>query len=273
MRSMLPFSIAVSTFGFFLIAAFAIHVDGSVEAVALRKPLVGSIFVAVCCVGIVLSVSPRKCPEPLGHKKRIETAASSSQTSNMLVTTKGHHYNCGKFSAHTIRIGGHEFCAACAGLLVGGVAALLGAVLYFFVGWESQQIGLPIVLVGAIAMVFGFLQLEFRGFARLILNTLFVIGAYLILVGMDQLTESLFIDLFSNVLIVFWLFTRILLSQWDHWRTCKKCLTPCEIRSKRKMGSISSAHSVQCTDHNQYSKDYYCERPHVHSLFDYSSLL
>ncbi len=247
-RLMLPFSEAVSAFGFFTVLALAACSTKSTETVTWRKPVVGSIFALICLLGIVLAVSPRKCSETFGHQRRTEAAASSPQTSNLPNTIKGHHYACGKFSAHTMRVKGHVLCAACTGLFLGDLGGLFGTILYFFAGWEPWRIGFLVVVIGVVAMILGFLQLKFGGFARLILNVFFVLGAFLILAGLDGLIGSLFVDLFSIVLIVFWLFTRILLSQWDHWRICKTCLIPCEIRGKRKAGLISSAHSVEGAD-------------------------
>jgi len=257
-----PFSIVVSAFGFFTILFLALHGASSTETVTWRKPVIGSIFALICFFGIIGSLSPRKCSETFGHQRRMDTAASSPQTPNLTVSTKGHHYDCGRFSDHTIRVKGHVLCAACTGLLLGGIGALSGAILYFFAGWEPPQIGSLAVIIGVAAMVFGFLQLRLGGFARLILNTLFVLGAFLILAGLDRLTRSLYVDLFSIVQVVFWLFTRILLSQWDHWRICRTCPTPCEIWGKRKVGSMSSAQSIECAEDDQNSKDYYCKRPH-----------
>jgi hypothetical protein len=246
---MLPFSIAVSALGFFIIIALALYGTGPAEVATWRKPIVGSIFALMCFLGIVLAVSPRKCSETFGHQRRIDTTASSSQISKVSYATKGHHYDCGRFSGHTIRIDGHILCAACTGLLLGGLGALFGSALCFFIGWELPRVGFLAVLIGVTAMILGFLQLKLRGFARLILNMIFVLGAFLILAGMDELDGSLIVDLFSIVLIAFWLFTRILFSQWDHWRICRTCLIPCETSGKRKDRSISSAHSVKGADH------------------------
>jgi uncharacterized membrane protein len=246
----LPFSIAVSAFGFFTILALALHGTGFSVAVTWRKPIIGSTFALVCFLGIVLALSPRKCSETVGHHRKMKITTSSSQTSNSAVVTRGHHYDCGKFSSHTMQVDGHVVCAACTGLFLGALGALFGTVLYFFVGRELPQIGFLPVLIGVAAMILGFLQLKSRGFARSLLNMGFVLGAYLILAGIDELAGSLLVDLFSIALIVFWLFTRILLSQWDHWRICKACLTSCEIRDKRKEGLISSTHSVKSADYD-----------------------
>jgi hypothetical protein len=76
--------------------------------------------------------------------------------------------------------------------------------------------------------------LRFKAYVRLALNSLFVFGAFLCLVGVDQTSQSVAIDLFSVVLIIFWIFTRIQLSQWDHSRICDNCNSSC--RLGRKMG-------------------------------------
>jgi hypothetical protein len=226
----MPFSIVVSAFGFFTVLALAAHNAGPTEAVAWQKPVVGSIFASICILGIVLTLSPRKCSETFGHKKRLEAATSFHHASNSVFSTKGHHYDCGKFSAHTIQAKGYVLCAACTGLFLGALGALFGTAIFFFVGWGARQIGFLAVVFGVAATAFGFLQFKFGGFARLILNVLFVFGAFLILAGMDGLIESLSVDLFSIALIAFWIFTRILISQWDHLKICRRCSISCEIR-------------------------------------------
>jgi hypothetical protein len=246
----MPFSIIVSAFGLFTILALAAYNAGPTETVAWRKPVVGSIFALICILGIVLTLSPRKCSETFGHKKRLETATFFLNASNSVLGTKGHHYDCGKFSAHTIQVNGHVLCAACTGLFLGALGALFGNAIFFFVGWDSWQIGFLAVVLGVAATTLGFLQFKFGGLARLILNVLFVLGAFLILAGMDGLIESLSVDLFSIALIAFWIFTRILISQWNHLKICRRCPIICEIRGSRKVGSISSAQSVQGTDHD-----------------------
>jgi hypothetical protein len=114
-------------------------------------------------------------------------------------------------------------------LLLGAVIALVGAALYFFGGVSVEEVSFPVVLIGAIGVALGFLQLKVRGFIRLLLNTFFVLGAFLILIGIDELAESIFADFFSTALISFWILTRIQLSLWDHWRICRNCESQCEV--------------------------------------------
>jgi uncharacterized membrane protein YfcA len=59
------------------------------------------------------------------------------------------------------------------------------------------------------------------------MNVFFVLGAFLLLVGTDEIVESLFVDLFLTALILLWISTRIQLSQWDHRKICSNCESPC----------------------------------------------
>ena len=235
----MPFSIIVSTFGFFAIFAFSAYGTETSEAVTWRNPVAGSIFASICVLGIVLAMSPGRCSKTFGHQKTQEATTPLPHASNLVPGTKGHHYDCGKFSAHTIQIKGHVFCAACTGLFLGALSALFGTAIHFFAGWESQQISFVAVVIGVAATILGFLQSKFRSLVRLILNVLFVLGAFLILAGVDGLAANLSFDLFSIFLIAFWIFTRILLSQWDHRKICKGCSISCKMTEK-EVRSISS---------------------------------
>ncbi len=232
----LPFSIAVSAFGSLMILALAVSGSGSTITAAWRKPVVGSVFTLVCSLGIILAESPRKCSETYGHQRSVHKTNFPAHASSFTVRMEGHHHDCGMFSAHTIHVNGHILCAACTGLFLGAIVALFGTAVYFFAQFDWSQFGFLAVGIGVLAMTLGFLQLKFERFARLIMNVLFVLGGFLILVGMDELTGSLFVDLFSIVLIVFWLFTRILLSQWDHWKICRKCGRVCDISGEVNEG-------------------------------------
>jgi hypothetical protein len=115
-------------------------------------------------------------------------------------------------------------------LFLGALLALSGTILYFFVGLELVHMGLLAVLIGEAGIVLGFVQLKFKGLVRLALNSFFVFGAYLVLMGIDMIGENALIDLYLVGLIIFWIWTRILLSQWDHWRTCQACKLNCELK-------------------------------------------
>ncbi|MCK4320740.1 hypothetical protein KAW11_03905, partial [Candidatus Bathyarchaeota archaeon] len=110
------------------------------------------------------------------------------------------------------------------GLLLGGLISLVGAFLYFFIGWSVGESSLQVVFVGLVGVSFGLFQFKVkRSVVRLVLNSFFVLGALLLLVGIDELAQSVFADLFLVICVAFWLFTRISLSQWNNWRICHTC--------------------------------------------------
>jgi hypothetical protein len=198
------------------------------ETLSLRKPLVGSVFILICTFGILAALFPKRCSQAFHFNIENMNLAPSR------IHASSHHPDCGKFSAHVIHVNHHTLCAACTGLLLGGIIAITGALFYFFVGWQIWTPAFVTVLIGTMAMVLGFFQLAFRGFIRSALNTLFVLGAFLILVGIDESIGSLFVDFFVEAYIIFWIFARIQLSQWDHWKICGNCESPCEIGETKK---------------------------------------
>jgi hypothetical protein len=253
----------------------ALYQPASQENFFWRKPLIGSIFSLICISGLITVFFPERCSEAL-YLHETERPKDQKDKNPSIRTTpiilKGHHPACGRFSAHTVRIGVHVYCAACAGLLLGAIIAFAGAGLYFFAGLNSEQLGISTVLIGQAGLILGFIQFKFRGYARLISNAFFVFAAFLTLTGIDRLVKNTFIDVYVIFLVIFWLWTRIMISEWDHLRICYACQQNCE--DKRKMDAlVSSAHPVKSASNYQYSKDYYCEGPDFHIWGDYFCLL
>jgi hypothetical protein len=224
----LAFCISVSVFGIFLITMWAINPPTSSDNLSWRKPLIGSLFSLICILGIFAALYPNRCSE--GFHFREATASAATRQ----IPSASHHPDCERFSAHVVHIKGRVRCAACTGLLSGAAIALVGAILYFFIGFQIENARFLSVLIGGLGILAGFLQLRFRGRVRLTLNSLFVLGAFLCLVGIDQASQNVAIDLFSVMLIIFWILTRIQLSQWDHSRICDNCESPCRVERKRR---------------------------------------
>jgi len=193
-----------------------------------QKPLIGSLFSLICISGIFAALFPNQCSHAIHFRKE------SINLTSRRVHSVSHHPDCEGFSAHVIHVTNRRFCAACTGLLLGAIVALVGTVFYFSGGLSVEKVSFPITLIGVAGIVLGFLQLKFKSFVRLTLNVIFVLGAFLILVGLDELTKSVFVDLFLIAFIVFWILTRIQFSRWDHWRICRNCKSPCEVWEMKK---------------------------------------
>lgn len=231
------FSICVSVFGLLTTLMFALLPSAPMENLSWRKPLIGTIFIATCISGGSASFFPRKCSEQSGPQREKGSTASAralDRRNDVEFNIKGHHPNCGEFSAHIIQTRGRTICAACTGLFLGALIAILGTILYFFLEWEYGQFSSAVVPLGSIGVTIGFFQLEFKGITRSALNTLFVIGAYLILAGVDMLSRNVLLDIYVIGLIFSWIWTRTLLSQWDHSRVCRSCKLDCELKEKEQ---------------------------------------
>ena len=228
--SILMFNIGVSAFSLSIVLMLALNPPTTNEILFWRKPLVGLVFSLICAFGISSAFFPKQCSEAFHFRK-----GDNNFISHLLSQTlKGHHPDCGKFSRHIMRSSNYTLCAACTGLCLGAFMVLVGSALYFFGGLRFEEMGFPAVLIGIVKVIVGFFQLKFMGFVRLASNAFFVLGAFLILVGIDELTQSLFVDLVLVIMIVFWILTRILLSQWDHSRICNSCESPCRVRELGK---------------------------------------
>jgi len=223
-NAMLTFAITISTFGLCTVFLLALNPPTS-EEFPMRKPLVGSIFSLICILGMIAAFCPKQCSRMSHFRKEKPKILSSERSSNI----KGHHPTCGKFSAHIIPFRNYVICAACAGLTFGALIALVGGFLYFFTELYIFNNNFITVIIGIMGLIFGFFQLKFKGIFRLVSNLFFVVGAFLILIGIDKLAKGLVVDLFVIMLILFWLYTRILLSKWDHSQICRKCTAKCKI--------------------------------------------
>ncbi|UCC33490.1 MAG: hypothetical protein JSW53_00310 [Candidatus Bathyarchaeota archaeon] len=228
--------IGVSYFSLFIAVMLTFNPPLRQEGHLWRKPMIGAIFGLICLLGVAAVFFPKKSSAMLrlasGDGGR-DLSIGDRNSHGDYPALQGHHPDCIGFSAHVIQIGDKILCAACTGLLLGAIMTLAGTVLYFYGDLNIAQNSSLAVFVGTVGVGLGLFQLKFRSFLRLLLNILFVLSSFSILIGIDALTQSLSIDLFLVVMIIFWLFTRILLSEWDHWNICYTCRSPCEIREKR----------------------------------------
>jgi len=235
----ITYLVIMSFLGLFFTGILTVYPPTVHENLLWRKPLIGSIFGLICVFGILAVFSPTRCSRvfDFGKKKPSHPHLSKFASHGASSALRGHHPDCGNFAAHVFRMSDKTFCAACTGLLLGGFLALAGTILYFFSNWSVEQSSSLVVWAGLLGVGFGLFQFKFRSFIRLFLNIFFVLGTFFILVGVDELVHSVTVDLFLVALTVFWLFTRISLSQWDHERICYACkVATCEFGIKKRVG-------------------------------------
>ena len=136
---------------------------------------------------------------------------------------RGHHPDCEAFSGNRVTIQKVVLCAACTGMLFGAVVALIGTLFYFLVGVVPLTADPVIFFVGYGGLLLGLVQFKFCGWLKLMVNALFVLGSFIILVTADVLGKSFLIDLYVLGLILFLLLARILFSEWNNKRICSRC--------------------------------------------------
>lgn len=222
--------LVLSIIGVILILPIAMLKPITYMGASWRKPLIGSLLVIICIAGISAAIFPEGCTRTT-HKSKSKTVESETETpapQKFAIDFKGHHPNCGKFEIHTVHLMGKEYCAACTGLALGAFIVLAGTLFYFFIGCNiMEKFGLWAIFAGQIGVTLGLFQFKFRSFIRMALNAIFVIACFLILAGTDSVAGNLLLDLYVPGLILYWLFTRILLSKWDHMQICSECGFSC----------------------------------------------
>jgi hypothetical protein len=192
--------------------------------------LIGLIFIIICSLGAIVGVRPSSFSRSF-HKASKPTLDDSqrSDTLKQLPTKLGHHYSCDKFSDHVLNIRNKVYCAGCTGLTTGAVLSIYGGILYFFLGVSLINEFL-VFWIGFAGVFAGITQrhlyraLSVRsGFIRYILNVVFVLGAFLLFVGANQIVGNITVDIYILCVILLWIVNRIMLSSGEHERICMQC--------------------------------------------------
>jgi len=222
------FFLTFSFLGLILIAVFVNLAPTTQNEVSWRKPLVGTVFSIVCVLGILAGAFPSKCSK-MFHFRKIKQEGFAHESAGSLekYAFRGHHPNCGNFGAHVFRVGNRVFCAGCVGLILGAVLSLLGVTLYFFANLPIWLNHCLVFWIGLIGVSCGLLQYHLFNWGKssihLSVNTFFIFGMFLLLVRVDAVTQNVIVDFYLIALSIFWLYTRILLSQLDHKEICDAC--------------------------------------------------
>lgn len=191
----------------------------------------GSVFGVICFLGITAGVYPSRCSRTLHFRKKLRSRvhydAEPASGEERITSFEGHHPGCGKFSAHVFQLGDKKYCAGCTGLVVGATISLLGTPVYFFTGSFLGEMAMVLFWLGFTGVTLGLLQYNLFGiygsFVHLSLNIVFVTGAFLLLIGIEEITSNLVLEIYLVTLTLYWILARILLSEQEHRRICAAC--------------------------------------------------
>ena len=193
--------------------------------------LVGLVFIIICLLGAIVGVRPSSFSRS-NRKKTKQTEPNASQECETLKqrpTLQGHHHSCDHFSDHVLKIRNKVFCAGCTGLTTGAVISIYGGILYFFFAISLIN-ALLVFWIGFAGVFIGIVQhklyraLSVRsGFIRYILNVVFVLGAFFLLIGTNQLVGNFAVDIYVLCVILLWIVNRIMMSSSEHEKICVQC--------------------------------------------------
>ena len=215
----MAFLIVASVAGLALLPVLALQLSVHSE-ILVRHSLVGALYIVICTLGVFAVFYPAKCK---GMFQRFQNPLPQAGKSSVPVRIRGHHPDCQNYSGNRIRVGRRVFCAACSGLFVGAIIALVGAASHFFVGLDVAWGSMWMLALGELWMLLGLAQIRFAGYTKAFVNVVFVVGSFVTLVEIDMVSENLLIDLYALGLIAFMLWVRILLSEWNNRRICQTC--------------------------------------------------
>jgi hypothetical protein len=234
------FLILTSFLGLILLMAMYIWIPSVKSYYYLQKPLILSIFILICILGIISALYPSKCKmlmksggklneiDELENELQFLDEKEETNLKNLKrnqIRFKGHHPDCGKFKSHTLLIKGKKYCPGCTGLSVGAFLAILGISIYYFLNFPaiflhiSFWIGCGMVFLMLLLIIF----LDLGNRLKLIANMTLVLGSLFLLVGIDAVKKNIIIEFYFLILVVFWILTRMSISEINHKIICQKC--------------------------------------------------
>jgi hypothetical protein len=208
--------LSLSLIGLIILTTLAFRGSLSPLLLPWQTRFIGAVFMAVCLFGFVAAVSPRSL-RGFGH--------GSEPNPHV----RGHHPDCEKFRNHVVWIWGRPYCAGCTGLALGAALSILGSGLYFFLGVFPFNPG-TVFWLGALMVTMGLAQhfIDLGSpYLHLFLNVILVCGSFMLAASMDAMGVSFYVEAYHLGLVVFWVASRIRLSQEEHAIICRSCGLGC----------------------------------------------
>lgn len=224
----------LSLLGLVLLPLMLFYPPPAIVVIPWQTQIIGIAFVIICILGIVAGITPSHCTLAQAKKKpsQNESPEQTNPTQTKSIHKEGHHPTCEQYSGHVITVKGTSYCAGCTGLVTGAIIAIFGTILFFFLNFQFLNPG-AVFWLGFVFAAIGLLQHPLyhllrikRGIIRVTVNILFVVGSFLLLASLVQLTNNLIMASYLLILILYWIFTRIVMSRRSHYRICTQCNRP-----------------------------------------------
>jgi hypothetical protein len=219
-------SLAISLAGVVIAAGFFVT-PGSLPSTR-GNIYVWPIFVALLLLGAAATFFPRRCSRSIVNTEDLDPSRYTSISGVRLI--HGHHKLCDRFAGHELTVAGKSICAGCLGLFIGATSSLLLSAVYLMF---NPTIPLEVGMLGLAFVTLGLLYIpvlkKLPMGLRTAVNAVFVVGfalTLMVVVGVGNVEMALITIGF----FVFWMYTRIQLSQWSHNVICDGCNEPCPAR-------------------------------------------
>lgn len=194
-----------------------------------ERMIVGGAFITGCVLGLSLALRP-------GWMKRATNkgyhGATNQKKNSNTKRRLGHHPDCRGFQGHVIHTKNKVLCAGCTGLALGSFFAILFMVFYIAVPASFSAIQIQIMtLLGFFFIFLSFLEVlnyKRKAAARIITNILLVFGFLLLVIVVFEQTASIPFGVFTVIISLLFMDTRIQLSSWKHTLICKNCRSSCK---------------------------------------------
>lgn len=111
-------------------------------------------------------------------------------------------------------------------MVIGAVIALVGTVFYVLTQSQSVQLVSAMFWTGLAGMTLGLLQYSLvanRAVLHVLLNVVFVVGAFFLLVGVNEINGSLSTGMYFLFVVLFLINVRSTLSRLEHKKKCIVC--------------------------------------------------
>jgi hypothetical protein len=223
------FYLALSVIGAALLVGLALQTPTS-HPLSMFPGKIGIalVFILCCIFGISFSLRPNWVRLFI-HKKE-ETIANRSCTAQR--SFQGHHPDCETFENHRWISQNKTWCAGCLGLLIGCLLSSILMILYVVVPLHlSPTIFRLFLFLGLCIIAFVYLEIiQKRHHANIhvLSNGMLVLSFFFITISIIELLGKVEYSLYTILLCMLWLDTRVQLSRWHHSRLCRSCLQSCK---------------------------------------------
>lgn len=207
--------IVLSFLGLLVLTIMMLSLSYPQRRIPQQSFFVTSLFVLICILGIVAAIFPN-------FFSRLDSSNKSR--------FRGHHPICIQFKNHVLQWKEKVLCSGCTGLAIGAVLAIIYSVFYNMSGELLKEKNILFwigFILSGLGLIQHFIDMEFP-IIHLILNIFLVLGSSMLLFYMDSIGVSISIASFHLSLILFWIITRIRLSQHEHIKVCIECGLECE---------------------------------------------